>query len=832
MDEKDIRLYFSHEVINSMALQISSLPEKEFFFLGKTDSAGLVSSVSEIFYKDENPFASGEEREFSVLINCRPDGKLAFPFQDEIFFEGEENHLGFYVIDRDLKKVLVVKEPSPNEKIKMIGNLSAGCLCAGGELSRISDSFEERPAQIKLLEKIANTFDENGIGVFEAGTGVGKSYAYLIPAMLWATENNRRVVISTGTINLQQQLCEKDIPMAEKIISKKVKHVLVKGRQNFVCKRRFFDVVSQRELFDDAGIMENLSDWVEKSESGSRSDLPFVPPESIWTRINSESDACMGHRCPFYAECFVMKMKKEAASASIVVVNHHLLFADIEARLSSGSYDDAAVLPPYKHIIFDEAHGIESAATSFFSEAFSRFKLIRQLSALYRKRKSSESGYLCTLSLLSSSEERIAEIAEGINRIKNDIVNLETASLDLLEEKYSIRLCDSTFRGFSAVLSLASTLSKSVGNLSAIAREIMDGVPEGDREIPVFWETRLILRRLEDVCVLLNDFSKWDEKKEAVFWIQKKMVSADFSREGENPLFVIFNKTPLEIGSLMNSGVFEPMDSVVCTSATLRTGSDFGYWMRRTGVSFAEKERVRTGFFPSPFMSEKNMLFAVPSDAPFPDDARFQPWIEAAIVKLIRAADGRTLVLFTSYDSLKSAYDFAQRRLSDNFDGMILRQGGDDNARLLGVFKKDEKSVLFATDSFWQGVDVPGKSLSQVIIVKLPFSVPNDPVFTARAESIQKKGGSSFMELSLPEAIIKFRQGVGRLLRRGDDRGAVVALDRRLYGKAYGSLFIQGVGECKKIYDSIEKIAEKVSDFIFDRIDEFSIARRFQCIVS
>ncbi len=816
MNEKDIRLYFSDEVIKSIALLISPYPEKEFFFLGKTDSSGLVSGVSEIFYEDENPFFSGEEQDSSVLIYFRRDGKLDFPIQDNIFFENGKNHLGVYVIDRDCTKVLVVKEPSCNAQIKMIGKLSAGCLSEGGELSRISDSFEERPAQVKLLEKIANTFDENGLGVFEAGTGVGKSYAYLIPAMLWATENNRRVVISTGTINLQQQLCEKDIPMAEKIISRKVKYVLVKGRQNFVCKRRFFDAVSQRELFDDADIMENLSAWVEKTESGSRSDLPFVPPESIWTRINSESDACMGHRCPFYSECFVMKMKKEAASASILVVNHHLLFADIEARLSSGSYDDAAVLPPYRHIIFDEAHGIESAATSFFSESFSRFKLLRQINSLYRKRKSSESGYLCTLALLSSSEERIFEIAEGVNRIKSDIVNLETASLDLLEGNYSIRLCDSTFRGFSAVLSLAATLSKSMGNLSAAAREIMEGVPENDREIPIFWETKLILRRLEDVCVLLNDFSNWDEKREAVFWIQKKAVSADFSREGENPLYVIFNKTPLEIGSLMNSGVFEPMDSVVCTSATLRTGADFGYWMRRTGLLFAEKERVRTGFFPSPFMSEKNMLFAVPSDAPLPDDTRFQPWIEAAIVKLIRAADGRTLVLFTSYDSLKSAYDFAQRRLSGNFDGMILRQGGDDNSRLLGVFKKDEKSVLFATDSFWQGVDVPGKSLSQVIIAKLPFTVPNDPVFTARAEAIQKKGGSSFMELSLPEAIIKFRQGVGRLLRRGDDRGAVVVLDRRLYGKPYGSLFIQGVGECRKLYDSIEKIAEKVSDFILD----------------
>lgn len=278
---------------------------------------------------------------------------------------------------------------------------------------------------------------------------------------------------------------------------------------------------------------------------------------------------------------------------------------------------------------------------------------------------------------------------------------------------------------------------------------------------------------------------------------------------------MILNETPLDIAPMMNEGVYEPMKTVVCTSATLKTGRDFNYWLRRSGVAFAEKERVSFGEFPSPFPYEKNMLFAVPKDAPFPDEINFQPWIEAAVSRLINASDGRTLVLFTSYESLKSCYNSSVRHLK-GFDGAIYKQGDDDNGRLLENFKKDIKSVLFATDSFWQGVDVPGESLSQVIIVKLPFTVPNDPVFTARAESIQKRGGNSFMELSVPEAVIKFRQGIGRLMRRSSDKGAVVVLDRRIYEKRYGSIFLASIPQCKRLYESLEKLCSSLSSFIFN----------------
>ena len=264
----------------------------------------------------------------------------------------------------------------------------------------------------------------------------------------------------------------------------------------------------------------------------------------------------------------------------------------------------------------------------------------------------------------------------------------------------------------------------------------------------------------------------------------------------------------------MNKGVFEPMDSVVCTSATLSIGKSFNYWKKRSGVFFAEEERILEGDFPSPFPYKTNVLFAVARDAPFPENAfEYQRYIEDSIVRLIRAAGGKTLVLFTSYESLKHACDIARNAL--RLTGIkVLKQGDDDRFRLLKIFREDKPSVLFATDSFWEGVDVPGDSLSQVIIAKLPFGVPNNPVFAAKSEMIQQRGGSSFMELSVPDAVIKFRQGFGRLMRRNSDKGAIVVLDKRIVEKQYGKIFTSSVPETKKMYDSVENIAQAVAALI------------------
>ena len=808
---------FSSSVIKYIRSEIASSNENEVFFVGEINHDGKVTSVSVGSRGNLHsvPVNQDLKRKGSVLIHNHPGENLTPSDADlSVAAVSSENAQGFYIINNDVTEIYVVVEPVLPKVIKKLDvDDAAFYISKDGPLAKINENFEERLSQIELLKNIVKTFNQNKTGVFEAGTGVGKSYAYLIPSILWAVQNNERVVISTGTINLQQQLCLKDIPQAIKITGKPVKFILMKGRQNYICKRRLQDALNSKDLFENNDDLDRIAQWQDSCDTGSKSELSFLPSESVWNRINSESDACMALRCPYYSQCFVMKVKKEASAANILVVNHHLLFADIESRLHGAGYDDAVVLPPYKRIIFDEAHGIETAATSFFSESFNRFKILKPLNLLYRKKKNSAMGFLFSVSMLSKEEEKSFQAYQMISKIKSDLTNLETLALDLCIQENNLWLNPLTFRNFQPVLSMCQTLAKDISVFTSLVLEVLDGVPEDDRDIPYFWETKVLNRRLSDYSVILNDFFMWEEKPDKVFWLQKKNLPSDMQKDDELNFYINFIETPLDIAPLMNQGIFEPMDSVVCTSATLKTGRDFSYWLRHNGLYFSDSDEVLQGEFFSPFPYKENMIFLVPKDIPFPDEPDFQIYVENVLKNLILKAKGRTLVLFTSYESLRLSYNNIFSTMLAN--GIkLLRQGSDDNARILKNFKDDVSSVLFATDSFWQGVDVPGESLSQVIIVKLPFTVPNDPVFKARSEAIRKKGGNSFMELSVPEAIIKFRQGVGRLIRKNTDKGTVVVLDRRIYEKQYGSLFLANVPECKKYYEPVSKILDIIEEFL------------------
>lgn len=699
-------------------------------------------------------------------------------------------------------------------------NIETTCsyISSGGPLEKLSEYFEERPSQINLVESICKTFNNDGVGIFEAGTGVGKSFAYLIPAILWAYNNKQRVVISTGTINLQQQLAEKDIPFAIKITQKPIKFILLKGRQNYICLRRLHDQLSEPDLFSqDTQEYDSLIKWAKTTTTGNRSDLSFTPSEQIWRSICSESDACMGNRCQYNNQCFVMKVRKEAANAQILVVNHHLLFADIETRLIGVGYEDAAVLPPYKRLIFDEAHGIEDAATSFFSEDLTKYKLLKQLRYLYRNKTGSSaiSGLLFTITALSLGQDTTQEVILCIEEIKKNLDNLEDTTLSILDYQFTLRLSNKTSHMFLSLFNALNNLAASIGTCCGLIRNIISEIKEADLESQPVWECKTILRRLDSICAFCKSFEKWEELTDKVFFIEKKIYSSNKKHQSStSKAYCRYVMAPLEINTRMNEGIFEPMNSVVCTSATLRTGNSFSFWLNRTGASFVDEERLLIGEYESPFPYDKNMLLAVPTDIPLPDKNEYSSFVEQAILKLILSSGGKTLVLFTSYEALKSACDYIRNQVK----GMginILRQGDDDRFRLLESFKNDTQSVLFATDSFWEGVDVPGEALSQVIITKLPFSVPTDPIFAARSESIEKRGGSPFMELSIPDAVIKFRQGVGRLIRRSVDRGVVVVLDKRIIEKTYGKVFFNSIPETKRLFEPLDTICSSVERFLY-----------------
>ncbi len=812
----DITSRCSRDVCGQLRQEIAEAGGAEVFFGGMVDDRGMVVSVYPAARGHESavPLQTEALYEADVLIHNHPSGHL-MPSQADLAVAAAaaERAQGFYIIDNAAEQVYAVVEPvMPKPCAPLDGAGAAAYISAGGALAAQSAGFEERPSQIALLEHICRVFNEDSIGVFEAGTGVGKSYAYLIPAVLWALNNKERIVISTGTINLQQQLAEKDIPAAVRILGREAAYVLVKGRNNYVCLRRFHDAEAEPDLFSgDAEELSRIGEWLQETGTGSRSDLAFNPSESLWGRICSESDACMGMRCPYHDTCFVMRVRKEASSANILIVNHHLLFADIESRMNGIGYEDTAVLPPYRHIIFDEAHGIEHAATSFFSDRLSRFRLVQQLNNLHRVKRGSISGLLLKISGLTDRQDALEDAIAQAAVVRERIVSLETAALEPLRDRHTLRLSVATESLFSHVLLRCTALKAALTDLCGYIHDAIDGVAEEQKSEQSVWEVKTVLRRLETCSSFCASFAAWDEHAETVCWLEKRLLPHQAGVQpgrqacrqpvqngGTSAYYPVFVQTPLDIAQKMNSGVFEPMRSVVCTSATIRTGDSFDYWMRRTGISLCEPERICTGSFDSPFSYEKNMFFAVPSDVPDVSGAAFRTYAASGIADLIRAAGGRTLALFTSYDMMRSICRQVRQELrSAGF--AILMQGDDDRSRLLQAFRSDETSVLFATDSFWEGIDVPGASLSQVIIAKLPFSVPDDPVFEARCEAIERRGGNPFLELSVPEAVIKFRQGVGRLIRRGDDRGAVVVLDKRLINRPYGRLFANSVPQ-KQIY--------------------------------
>ena len=685
-----------------------------------------------------------------------------------------------------------------------------GYLEETGSFASFFDHYEERPSQLDLVRAITHCFNDNAIGVFEAGTGVGKSLAYLLPAFEWALANKVRVVVSTGTINLQHQLIDKDVPDALKILGEKPdmpQAILIKGRQNYLCLRRLMQTVQEPDLFtQEAEELAAIQKWVQTTDEGTRSALPFMPAPGLWSKICSESDNCLGQRCPFYTSCFVMKLRKKAEKAAILIVNHHLLFADLASRQDGAGYAATAVLPPFHAIIFDEAHTIEEAASSFFSHTFSRYELNRSITTLSRVKKGKNVGCLEKITAVSTKAELMPVITNAIAKTQTAYAALEAQALNFCGSVSSLSFTQVPARKTAALLALCKDFAGELNKLNnTLAVLITNAEPNDDpRYEDAVREGGIALSRLQDIAETLEHFFQWTQQPDYVFWIEKMQ-----SPGGEVPRF---NQTPIDLADKLRHAVFKPFDTVIALSATLKIGNSFSFWMGRTGLlSFSSKE-VRTGTFDSPFHYEKNVLLNIPTDAPAPDDEQFQAFVNTAVARLIEITGGKTLVLFTSYESLKQTCAFARSELPDM---EILQQGEDDRSRLLHTFKEHIDSTLFATTSFWAGIDVPGEALTHVILVKLPFAVPSAPLFRARADAIERKGGSSFMQLSVPEAVVQFRQGFGRLMRSQTDRGIVTLLDKRALIKQYGRIFIESIPKTKQCFASLQEIVSNIESFLY-----------------
>lgn len=714
-----------------------------------------------------------------------------------------------------------------------------------GNLSKVIKGFEPREQQQKMMHNIIEAYNENQIALIEAGTGTGKSIAYLIPAILWAVQKKERSVISTHTITLQEQLLLKDIPLVTKALNVTVKAVLVKGMRNYVCLRKVDETRGEQLLLppQEAEEFAKIQAWSHNTKDGSRSSLAFEPSGQIWDKVCAENDTCNKNQCPYYQDCHFFKARREASEAQILIVNHHLLFADLATRAESENYQDPSILPIYTKVILDEAHHIEDIATEYFAQKISLLDLLRIIGRLAAEKGGKALGKLTQLkekihsyfntktpptevsSLLSkmnidlpgTRSDLLKLITDGfdkfhnfINIAKNPSRTTEDQSsenkLRMLPEHYGHPYWSKDLKNHST--ELVKVLQKYVQSINGLENSLKslnhDQLNEQTKGIR--FEIEALCARLTAASLILHEFVQNAPLPSKVRWIEAQMLKTMIN--------VYIADAELDIAKALVDYLFSKFSSVVLCSATLTTNKQFDFVKKRLGLTpeYAGDLTVTENIYDSPFDYRQQALFAIPTDIPNPLESTFTLAAAEKIWEAVQASHGNAFVLFTSYSMLKTCYQILQPRFQEH-KFPIFKHGDDNRQTLLNKFKATDRSVLFGTDSFWEGVDVVGDALRCVIIVKLPFKVPTEPIIQARTEAILAKGGDPFMEYSLPNAIVKFKQGFGRLIRNKNDRGCIVCLDTRLITKRYGQQFLNSLPPCQQIFTSGDKLRLHMQDF-------------------
>ncbi len=802
-------------VIESMKEAIADTGGNEVLFVCTVDEDARITEldVRARGNLDSVPAPDLHMQQGHVVVHNHPGGRLQPSRADlDVAANLSAQGIGSFIVDNEVREVYVIVEPFLGVETEPIdGEELAALLDDGGGLSRLHADFEPRPSQIEMLERVADAFNEDRLCVAEAGTGVGKSLAYLIPAFAWAERNDERVVISTATINLQQQIMEKDTPLVQKLLGTDLEAVLVKGRGNYLCLNRLDEAMEEDStLFSEpSSELTAIREWAQTTATGSRTDLPFYPSGELWSRVNSDPDSCSGLRCRNREGCFVMKARREAARARVLVVNHHLLFSDLALRLRGLGFHNTAILPPFHRLIFDEAHTLEDSATSYFSESFSRLSVVKYLNRLLRERRGRRLGLLLRLESLGGDKEALAEAAALVTAVREqaDVVNEVTAA-QLFGRAATLWVRDEPPDALSdqakeALRELQDRLLALVEHVQTVVKNL----PDEAQEDPIVYDVRLALRRLQDISALCEGIRTPETRPERVYWVETRVL------QGGQTL-ARFVSTPVDVTDVMQEAVYEPYKTVVFASATLSVNESFAFWERRIGLDAVEEERRDEHIFPSPFDFAGRVLLGVPDDAPLPDSPQYQGFLSEFVRRALTLSEGRALVLFTSYEMLTATYEAVRPALTE-LGITAFRQGEDERSRLLAGFNTDTASVLFATQSFWQGVDSPGETLTLLILCKLPFRVPTHPVQLARMEAIRREDGNPFRDLSLPDAVTRLKQGFGRLMRHRRDRGVVLIPDARVVRKNYGSVFLNSLPDTARSVKGADRLLADVEDFLY-----------------
>ncbi|MBN2495915.1 MAG: helicase [Deltaproteobacteria bacterium] len=693
----------------------------------------------------------------------------------------------------------------------------AALLDAGGPAERVLAGFEPRAPQLAMLRAVGEALRDGGVLLVEAGTGVGKSLAYGLPAAELAMRRGERVVISTGTINLQEQLIGKDLPAVARILGRELSFVLVKGRHNYLCRRRLADRLRQRVLLEpsaqDAQV-EALAEWAERSADGSRSDLDLPIDESLWQELCSDADACLRRKCPHRPECFLAEARRQAEQASVLVVNHHLLFADLALRLRLEDWQHRVVLPNFRHAILDEGHEIEKVASAFFGHRLTRIGALRTLGRLIPAHRA-QAGLAAELGAELASLDGV----QPAGRLRDPLAPLVAQAREAFSGAFDLlaAACAPQLRGRAGKLRLEAIRARpewtavreaflaaaSRAERAAVELErIVDGVEALSEDSSRAAEGRAALRGLHELAQACGRLVS-EDGDEHVRW-------SELSTDGRR---IALASAPLSVGELLDRALFGSLRSTVVTSATLSIDGRFDFLASRLGADRQAGERLRCLQLDSPFDFGSQARLAVATDGPDPTGPEYESWLPTAVRSVVEASRGRALVLFTAWGALSRTFELVR----DDLEAAGIEplcQGTAPRDRLLTRFREDESSVLFGTQSFWQGVDVIGPSLSCVIIQRLPFDVPDEPLIQARMEECEKRGQSAFSHFMLPRAVLRFKQGFGRLIRHRADRGVVVVLDRRLLGRSYGKRFLASLPEVEILSAPLRELCGELAAFL------------------
>jgi len=639
----------------------------------------------------------------------------------------------------------------------------------GGVLSKTHPAYEFRRGQLQMAQAVEEALEEKRHLIVEAGTGTGKTLAYLLPVI----RSGKRVIISTGTKNLQEQLFHKDVPFLEQALfpdgKSKLNVCYMKGRNNYLCRRKLYDLTTNPVLsgLEEIDHFSEISRWEKLTPTGDRAELAGVPETSaLWHRLDARSDACTGQKCSEFDRCFITEMRRRAAESDIVIVNHHLFFADLTIKQQSEYAPDAGILPEAGAVIFDEAHELEDVASSYFGVTVSTARideLARDVEHVLTRNRMYSAG----LSAAIGSLRDHAALFFSLLPTGNGRFAFENRR-DFLEENGE------------EYIGLRNSLQRLDSELQQM--------PERPEEVFAF------ARRAGEMNFQLH-FLMEEENPNTVFWIERRGTRATGGRDRHT---VFLQATPIDVAPILKMSLFDKLDCAVLTSATLAVGGGFDYMRQRLGL-----EHTRELLLQSHFDYESQALLYVPPDLPDPRTPEFAALAAERIRQLLEITRGRAFVLFTSYAQMKDVYE----RLCSQLPFRLFLQGEAPKTALLEEFRLTANAVLFATSSFWQGVDVQGEQLSCVIIDRLPFAVPSDPVVAARVKAIDAGGGNAFFEYQVPSAVITLKQGFGRLIRSLHDRGLLALLDNRILKKSYGRVFVESLPPYSRTTD-LRKVEE------------------------